>query len=604
MDTSNYNWGVIGNCRSAAVIDADGDVIWLCLPEFDSDALFAAILDDKNGGRWGFRFDGAWRTFQRYLRDTNILVTRFMRLDDTGAPTEDIFEVHDLMPRYRHTGRTDLYFTAPEMIRYLKHISGTPTFKIHYDPRLLFGVRETATEIHPAYIKSWSTGGSYESVYLYSDLSPDAIVDGVPLTLERDAFMELSYHQKIIPQTMARTYLKMEKTKVYWLDWVDSIGRFAKYHDDIVRSALVLKLMTFQGSGAVIAALTTSLPETIGASRNWDYRFCWIRDASMTVAVFSDLKHRNTVRRYLTYILNLLSTKDQEIQIMYGIRGEKQLVEKTLGHLEGYLGSKPVRVGNAAFTQAQHDVYGILLDVILKSLEHLDFRYDALEDIWTIVRMLARTVSRVWREPDNGIWEFRGQQRHFVFSKVMCWVAMERSARIAEKLGMDDYVERWQAVRDEIRADILENGWNDEVSAFTQSYDSTQLDASNLLMEYYGFIDAADPKFVSTVLRSKEHLCEGGLMYRYRTEDDFGLPESSFTVCTFWLVYSLHRIGEVEEARSVFEGVLAKRNPLGLLSEDIRFEDGRLLGNFPQAYSHLALIACAALLAKDGPCRS
>lgn len=596
MDTSNYNWGVVGNCRSAAVIDERGDVIWLCLPDFDSEAVFAAMLDEQKGGVWGFRFEGDWNTSQRYLKDTNILVSRFERREPNGAPSLDIFEVHDFMPRYRHTGRIEQYFAPPEMIRYLKHISGTPRFSIHYKPALAFGVRETVTEVHPDYIKSWSTGGSYESVYLYSDLCAESILSERPVTLQKHAFMVLSYHQKIIPQTMERTYLKMEKTKVYWLDWVDSIGRFAEYHDDIVRSSLVLKLMTFQSTGAILAALTTSLPETIGEQRNWDYRFCWIRDASMTVAVFSDLNHQNTVRRYLTYILNLLSTKDREIQIMYGIRGEKQLEEKTLDHLSGYLDSKPVRVGNAAFTQAQHDVYGVLLDVILKSLQYLDFKYDALEDLWTIVRMLARTVSQVWRKPDNGIWEFRGHTQHFVFSKVMCWVAMDRSIRIAEKLHMQSYVERWTEVREEIHEDIFKNGWNSEMGAFTQAYESKQLDAANLLMEYYGFVDASDPRFIATVLKSKELLCENGLMYRYRREDDFGLPTSSFTVCTFWLIHSLHRIGMVEEARELFDGLLTKRNPLGLLSEDIRFEDGRLLGNFPQAYSHLALITCAALL--------
>ena len=600
MDYSNYNWGVIGNCRSAAIIDEKGDVIWLCLPEFDSSAIFAAMLDELGGGRWGIRCEGDWKITQHYLGETNILVTRFERMsDDTKdrrcAP--DIFEVHDLMPRYRHTGRKGEYYTAPEMIRYLKYISGTPTFTILYDPALLFGARETVTESRPDYVKSWSGGGSYESVYLYSDLPKNAIMGKAPVTLREDAFMMLSYHQKIIPQSLKRIYLKMEKTKVYWLDWVDSIGRLGGYHDDIVRSALVLKLMTFQPTGAVLAALTTSLPETIGEQRNWDYRFCWIRDASMTVAVFSDLNHRNTVRRYLTYILNLLSTKDEEIQIMYGIRGEQHLEEKTLDHLSGYLNSKPVRIGNAAFTQAQHDVYGVLLDVILKSLKYLDFKYDALEDLWTITRMLARTVSDVWRDADNGIWEFRGQKQHFVFSKVMCWVAMDRSIRIAEFLGRPRYAERWTKVRNEIRDDIYKNGWNSEVGAFTQSYESTELDAANLLMEYYGFIDPSDPKFISTVIKTKEQLSVNGLMYRYRAKDDFGTPSSSFTVCTFWLVYALHRIGMVDEAKAIFSGVLSKRNPLGLLSEDIRFEDGRLLGNFPQAYSHLALIACAELLA-------
>jgi GH15 family glucan-1,4-alpha-glucosidase len=281
---------------------------------------------------------------------------------------------------------------------------------------------------------------------------------------------------------------------------------------------------------------------------------------------------------------------------MYGIRGETLLKEKTLDHLSGYLGSKPVRIGNDAYLQSQNDVYGVLLDVIFKSLKYLDYRYDALEDLWTIVRTLVRTVAGVWREPDSGIWEFRGQKRHFVFSKVMCWTALDRGMRIATRLGMTEYVERWTTLCDEIKEDIYKNGWNSEVGAFVQSYESDQLDASNLLMEYYGFIEAGDPRYVATVMKSKEQLCENGLMYRYRAADDFGAPSSSFTVCTFWLVYSLHRIGMQEEARAIFDDVLAKRNSLGLLSEDISFKTGRLLGNFPQAYSHLALITCASLI--------
>jgi GH15 family glucan-1,4-alpha-glucosidase len=319
----------------------------------------------------------------------------------------------------------------------------------------------------------------------------------------------------------------------------------------------------------------------------------------MTVSVFSDLNHENTVRRYLSYILSLLSTKDHEIQIMYGIRGEKRLEEIVLEHLSGYLDSRPVRVGNAAYTQSQNDVYGVLLDVILKSMKHLDLKFDAHEEIWTIVRMLVRTVLDDWREPDSGIWEFRGSRQHFVYSKVMCWVAVDRGIRIAAQLGMSIYVEDWMAQRDIIFNDVMENGWRSDVGAFVQYYGATQLDAANLLMEYYGFIDAKDPRFVSTVMKSREQLCRNGLMYRYKGEDDFGLPSSAFTVCTFWLVYALHRIGMKNEAKELFENVLTHRNALGLLAEDIHFEDGRQLGNFPQAYSHLALITCARLFSSD-----
>ncbi len=601
MDKSNYHWGVIGNCRSAAVINELGEIIWLCLPDFDSPSIFASMLDEERGGTWGIVTEGEWHITQHYLLQTNILVTRFERASSEKEKKPDIFELHDFMPRYRHTAR-DEYYTAPEVIRYIKYISGMPTFRVKYNPALIYGYEKTVTISHPDYIKTSSQGNSRESVYIYSNMDYDEVLGEKEIVLTQDVFMMLSYHQKLIPQTLDRAYLKMEKTKVYWLDWVVRLTRYAScptyalYNDDIIRSSLVLKLMTFQNTGAVLAALTTSLPETLGEQRNWDYRFCWIRDASMTVSVFSDLNHKNTVRRYLKYILNLLSDKDKDIQIMYGIRGEKCLEERTLEYLSGYLNSKPVRVGNAAFVQAQHDVYGVLLDVINKSLNHLDYRYDALEDLWTITRNLVHTVSKVWREPDNGIWEFRGQKRHFVFSKVMCWVAVDRGLRVAQKLNMDRYVERWTDLCDEIKADVFQNGWNPNIGAFVQSYDSEYLDAANLLMEYYGFIDSNDPRFVATVMKSKEQLCENGLMYRYRQDDDFGTPSTSFTVCTFWLVYALHRIGMKDDAKNIFNGVLERRNSLGLLSEGIGIADGRLLGNFPQAYSHLALIACAELL--------
>lgn len=599
MDRSNYNWGVVGNCRSAAIIDNRGDVIWLCLPDFDSASLFAAMLDAEKGGRFGFRLTGAWDIQQHYRPRTNILVTRFENKERAPGAPRDIFEVHDFMPRYRHAGKGNEYFTPPELIRYVRHISGRPTFSVHFAPALDYARSETAFEKHKTYIKAISTSGSYESAYLYSSFDFDDILDGRPIALESDGFLELSYHQKLHPQRIERIYLKMQKTEVYWLDWVDRNGETAHYNDAVIRSALVLKLMVYQPTGAVLAAVTTSLPETIGEPRNWDYRFCWIRDASMTIAVFTDLNHAQTMRRYISYILGLLSTKESKIQIMYGIRSEKELEEKVLEHLAGYLDSRPVRVGNAAYTQPQNDVYGVLLDVLFKSLKYLNLKLDENEELWTIVRMLVRTVLERWREPDSGIWEFRGTRQHFVYSKVMCWVAVDRGVRIAERLGMSHYVNAWRVQRDIIHDDVLQHGWNAQIGAFSQYYGAPHLDAANLLMEYYGFIDAQDPRFVSTVMRSREQLCHKGLMYRYKTADDFGYPSSAFTVCTFWLIYALHRIGMPDDALALFEKVLSYRNGLGLLSEDICFDTGRQLGNFPQAYSHLALITCARLFSQD-----
>jgi GH15 family glucan-1,4-alpha-glucosidase len=394
--------------------------------------------------------------------------------------------------------------------------------------------------------------------------------------------------------------LEFEKTKVYWMDWSANNQRFSAYNDEILRSALVLKLLTYQNSGAILAALTTSLPEEIGTQRNWDYRYCWLRDASMTIAVLTRLKRHHIARRFMDFVLEIIPYKDEKIQIMYGIHGEKKLTEKTLDWLEGYEGSKPVRVGNAAHVQRQNDIFGVLIDAIYQYLTIFKReKEENHEDLWTVVRTLARHLEATWHKKDDGIWEFRTTQKHFTFSKMLSWVGMDRAMRIAEHFNRADYAKKWNTVRATIRADILARGWDDSLQAFTQSYGEPYLDAANLLMAHYGFCPPDDPRFVATVRLTRERLSRDGLMYRYRNADDFGIPNSAFTICTFWLIKSLHQIGEKQEAKTLFQRVLSHRNHVGLLSEDMDFDSKRLLGNFPQAYSHLALIDTAIALAGD-----
>jgi GH15 family glucan-1,4-alpha-glucosidase len=388
-------------------------------------------------------------------------------------------------------------------------------------------------------------------------------------------------------------YLEMERTKVYWLNWSSQTPNYKKYNDEISRSAVTLKLLSYDRTGAVLAAATTSLPETIGEVRNWDYRFCWIRDASMVVKVVSELGHKNVARRYLRFIIDLIPDKDEKLQIMYGINKEKTLTETTLNHLAGYKGSKPVRVGNAAYQQKQNDIYGILMDVIFAQLIRFKTDVENGEDLWSITKGIVWIVQKHWQEPDKGIWEFRTEDRHFTFSKVLCWVAVDRAIKVARIFRKHRKIEAWTSLEQQIKADILENAWNPKVNAFTQSYGSKHLDASVLLMESYGFIHARDPKYVSTVLAIEKELSNEGLLYRYKNEDDFGLPSSSFTICSFWFINSLFKIGEEERAMAMFDQLLSYSNHLGLFSEDIDFKSKRLLGNFPQAYSHLALIQCA-----------
>ena len=349
----------------------------------------------------------------------------------------------------------------------------------------------------------------------------------------------------------------------------------------------------------MLAALTTSLPESIGEVRNWDYRFCWVRDASMTIDTLFYLKHKNTAERFIGFIKSILKERDDSFQIMYGIRGEKKLTEEVLPHLSGYENSAPVRVGNAAYTQKQNDSIGYLLDVIYQYYYYAPGTLDEVEEIWEIVKKLVRMVLRDWREPDQSIWEFRTISRHFVFSKVMSWVAIDRASKIASLLQKDKYANVWEGAADEIKEDIITNGWKEEIQSFSQAYDNLDFDSSVLLMQTYGFIEATDERYIKTVKAIKENLLHNGLMYRYKSADDFGEPTSAFTICTFWLIEALYVIGEKEEAREIFEELIKNANHVGLFSEDLDFKTKRRLGNFPQAYSHLALINTAALFAEE-----
>jgi GH15 family glucan-1,4-alpha-glucosidase len=586
---NNLNFGVIGNCRTAALVSEKGAIEWCCLPDFDSSSVFARLLDEEIGGTFEILTDPEYEIEQSYIRNTNILCTRFTK-------GEDSFEVIDFMPRYKSKKRG--YYNPPDLIRYFIYRSGHPSFRVNYQPALEYAKYPTETIMEDDYIKSFTSRGEYDSLYLYSDLNKEDILDHSLIELEKDSFILLSYNQKLLKQTMELQYLQLHKTKAYWIDWAYNLTSFSKYQKEIVRSALVLKLLTYDKTGAVLAAATTSLPEAIGEERNWDYRFCWIRDASMVVRVLTKLGHLNTVRRFVNFILDIIPDKDEKLQIMYRINRQKTLTEETLDHLKGYANSRPVRIGNDAYTQKQNDIYGVLMDVIYQQFELFDISLENSEFLWTVVRSIVKIVETNWQNPDKGIWEIRKETKHFTFSKVLCWVAIDRGISIAKIIRKEEYARQWKKNADEIKEDIHKNAWNKEVQSFTQFYGSKDQDAANLLMEPLGFIDASDEKYIQTVRAIQESLCRDGLMYRYKNRDDFGLPSSSFTMCTFWLINSLNSIGEYEEASRLFQQILSYSNHVGLFSEDIDFESKRLLGNFPQAYSHLALIETAINLSK------
>ena len=448
------------------------------------------------------------------------------------------------------------------------------------------------------YIRTYSRAKPTNCIYLYSSINFNDILDSKEITLTQHQFLLLSYNQKLIDIDIKRVYLEFQRTKVYWLNWTNRSKKHEKYNEEIIRSLLVLKIMSFQNTGAVLAAVTTSIPEAIGDVRNWDYRFCWLRDASMSIETLVRMGHYYSAKRFLVYLKGILKSKNDSFQIMYGIRGERELTETELPHLAGYENSKPVRIGNAAYSQRQNDVFGYVLNVIYQYYEYFPGTLDEIEDIWEIVRNISRTISTHWEKPDKGIWEIRSDDKHFVFSKVMSWVAMDRAAKIATVLNKTYYAETWRGIANDIKEDVLKKGWKEDLQTFTQTYCNKDLDASLLLMAEYGFIAADDLKYQKTVMAVKNALFHNGLVYRYINHDDFGKPASSFTICTFWLIQALFRTGMKEDAESIFENLLSFGNHLGLFSEDIDFTTKRLLGNFPQAYSHLALINTAIMFSE------
>lgn len=587
---NNLDYGVIGNCRTAALVSKTGSINWLCFPDFDSPAIFAKLLEDKIGGNFAIQVPDGYSVTQEYLPNTNILVTRF-------ASPEGAFNVVDYMPRYKTMEHK--HYLPSEVHRYIRLLHGKPKLRILYNPRMNYAKNEVKHSKFTDYIKTESVANDEDKIYLYTSIDFDTVLNSSEFTLHNDEFLMLSYNQKVIKVDIKRIHLDYERTKVYWLDWSNRSRNFKDYNQMITRSMLILKLMSYHESGAMLAALTTSLPETIGEVRNWDYRFCWVRDASMTIDTLLFMGHKDAAQRFIGFLKKILKSRGDTYQIMYGIRGEKELTEEILPHLSGYENSVPVRVGNAAYKQIQNDSLGYLMDVIFQYYRYFPGTLDEVEDIWEMVRNIVREVMKSWQTPDQSIWEFRTRELHFVFSKVMSWVAMDRAASIAEMLNKTQYAHHWRHEAERIRHEVFDRGWSEATQCFRQAYENEDYDSSLLLMQTYGFIDAHDTRFIKTVKALKENLLHNGLMYRYKSNDDFGVPSSAFTICTFWLIEALHAIGEHDEALQLFQEISSYANHLGLFSEDLDFETKRQLGNFPQAYSHLAFINTASLFSEE-----
>lgn len=589
--TNKYPYGLIGNCVSAALVSDDASVDWMCMPYFDSPSTFAKLLDPVKGGSFKIEGIDVESISQEYLRSTPILKTHVRTKD--GA-----FEIYDHMPRFmRDSGE---YYCPAEIQRIVRVVSGKPRLRVKIDIRPNYGATGCHTQSHRDYIKFLSDAGDYHSYYFYTDAAFADILEANEIRPDGSAYFVLAYHEKVRPFNAQRVADELERTKSYWLKWAQKSKVPVKHNDMIVRSMITLKLLMYQRTGAVIAAPTTSLPEILTKERNWDYRYCWIRDASMITELFGRLGHIESSSRYMSFILDRMLLKNDGISVMYGIHGEKILTEKILQHLEGYGGSKPVRIGNDAYLQTQNDLFGELLDAIYTHFEFnakTGFHFD--QELWTVVRSLVNWSKNSWEKPDNGVWEYRGGVQHHVFSKLMNWVAMDRAGRIAKIIGKEEYAEDCARMADKIREDIYQKGWNDKVRAFTMHYGSDQADAAVLLMLHYGFLTKDDPRMVATVDFCHRELVRDGYVMRYTAEDDFGSPQNAFLICTFWMVNALYLVGRKKEALAMFERASKSVNHLGLMSEGLEPGTGRQTGNFPQGYSHMAFIQSALLLETD-----
>ncbi len=581
-----YNYGIIGNGRICALVSKDASIDWCCFPRFDEGSIFAKILDTEKGGCFAISpTDPEKYTIeQSYVKNTNILITTF-------SSNSDVFQVIDYIPAYQ---KIDFLYKPIQIHRLVKVIKGYPRVKIVFDPRFNYGQSKVSIRHYSGYIKAvdLETG---EEAYLHTNVPKEYILKQRDFPIKPDSYFVLAYEKQPDSLSIYDVEKDFNLTKKYWQDWVQSCNIPQRYQKEVIRSALVLKLLIYEETGAIIAAPTTSLPEIAGRERNWDYRYCWLRDAYFAINALSRISRIKEAEKFIDYIKSTLIGNLEYIRPIYTIDGGIVPEEVNI-NLQGHLNSQPVRVGNSATTHYQDDVYGEVILSLFPLFFDERFVREDLEDLWNLVKLIVEIAIRRFREKDQGIWEFRGEAKHYTFSKVMIWAAVDRGYQIAHKLKKKEEAYKWNKIRKGIKEEILKNAWSDDLQSFTQSYEKKHLDASNLLIPILGLIDGKDQRNRQMIKATTEQLKKGGFVFRYVNDDDFGCPETAFLICSFWLVDALVLAGQKDEARKYFEELLKCRNHLGLLSEDIHPESNQLLGNFPQAYSHVAIITSALLL--------
>ncbi len=581
------DYAIIGDCETAALVGNDGSIDWLCWPAFSSGACFAALLGDGNNGYWRIApATNTLKTTRRYRDHTLILETTFEASDGT-------FKLIDFMPiRGRHS----------DVVRIVKGVKGQASIRMELALRFDYGrivpwverVDGGLVAIAGPDMAVFRTSVEHrgEDMKTVSDFT---IQEGESVSFVLT--YGLSYEE---PPHAIDALKALEEAEKFWRDWSGQCKSDGPYSEAIVRSLITLKALTYRPTGGIVAAVTTSLPEALGGSRNWDYRYCWLRDATFTLLAFMNGGYYDEAKAWKEWLRRAVAGSPDQLQIMYGISGERNLLEWQAVWLAGYGGSKPVRVGNAASVQVQLDVYGELMDAYLHATLEMD---GEAASNFVLLRNIVEHLETIWDKPDQGIWESRGEPQQFTYSKVMAWVAFDRAVRAASQLGCDAPVDRWKQIRDAIHNEVCEKGFNNEMGSFVQVYGSTELDASLLVLPLVGFLPSDDPRVVGTVEAIEQHLMPHGLVMRYDTSKvDDGLPpgEGLFIACSFWLVSALQRIGREADARKLFDRLLQLRNDVGLLSEEYDVDQKRLVGNFPQALSHIALVNAAFNLQGHG----
>ena len=591
--TATLNLWPIGNCQVSALVDRAGRFVWGCTPRVDGDPVFCSLLDDAPAagddayGFWEIDLDGVVETTQSYLRNTPVLVTR--HVDDQG----NVIEVIDFCPRYKRNGRM---YRPVAFARIVRPVAGSPRIRIRLRPARQWGTSQAAT-----------TRGSNHIRYLVEDcvlrLSTTAAVGWIEderlFRVERPVYFFLGPDEGFSDEIGVALESMLDHTIDEWRHWVRGLATPYEWQQAVIRSAITLKLCAYEETGAIVAALTTSIPESPGSGRNWDYRYCWVRDAYYTVQALNRLGALDVLEGYLEYLRNIVDNAARgHIQPLYGVGGETTLIEGEATALNGYRGMGPVRVGNQAYEQVQHDAYGqIILSNAQAFFDHRLLRIGGVEDF----KALEPVGERAWEkfdQPDAGLWELRTKSHVHTYSAAMCWAACDRLANVAETLRLPESEVFWRERATMMRTRIEEAAWRPDLNSLSATFAGDDLDASLLQLLDLRFLAPDDPRFRGTLAAVESGLRRGSHMLRYATEDDFGLPQTAFNVCTFWLIEALHFTGRNADARGLFEEMLSRCTPAGLLSEDIDPVTGELWGNYPQTYSLVGMINCAVLLSK------